>query len=291
MRLYEHIRGRPAGPVNCLAFVEKPKLYMNQVQRKVITVICDQFLHGISKSGTEERSVSETTRLLITSMISIMKIRAEFYHDDHFLSEIELRDLINHLRHQWISTELMPKQKNLAMRRKTSIYNAWVRNRFGSRAFFLAVLELGLNMMPSGAPEHAHRFFTEESRARHCLEELVFWLARLADAVSAHQDIADAGDVRRKSGTERGKSGLTMEEQAARARRNRAQSHLRQALELQDALKAPYRGRLQSWKQLTSQEQHLLNDLQSGRLHRQLEAAKIHHGVRVQALPFRMGIG
>ena len=70
----------------------------------------------------------------------------------------------------------------------------------------------------------------------------VFWLARLADAVSAHQDIADAGDVRRKSGTERGKSGLTVEEQAARARRNRAQSHLRQALELQDALKAPCRG-------------------------------------------------
>jgi hypothetical protein len=210
---------------------------MNQVQREVIAVICDQLLHGLSKSGTKERSVSETTRLLITSMISIMRTGAKVYHDDHFLSERELRDLINHLRHQWSSTELKPKQKKLAMRKKTSIYNAWVRNKFGSRVFLLAALELGLNMMPSGAPDHAHRFFTEESRARHCLEEMVVWLARLADAVSAHQDIADAGEVRRKSGTERGKSGLTLEEQAARARRNKTQSHLRQALVMQDALK------------------------------------------------------
>ena len=66
--------------------------------------------------------MSETTRLLITSMISIMKIRAEFYHDDHFLSEIELRDLINHLRHQWISTELTPKQNNLAIRRNKYLH-------------------------------------------------------------------------------------------------------------------------------------------------------------------------
>ena len=203
----------------------------------------------------------------------------------------EVRDLINHLRHHWISTQLTPEQKGLAMRKKSSIYNAWVRNSFGSRAFFLAVLELGLNMMPSGAPEHAHRFSSEDSRARHCLHELVFWLARLADAVSAHQDIADTGDVRRKSGTERGKSGLTTEEQAARARRNRARSRLRQALMLKDDMKARRRGRPQSWKQVTPQEQHLLNDLESGSLHRELRAARIDHGGRVQAPPFRMGIG
>ena len=100
--------------------------------------------------------MSEKTRLLITSMISIMKIRAEFYHDDHFLSEIKLREFINHLRHQWISTELRPKQKNLAMRRKTSIYSVWVRNTFGSKAFFIAVLEQGLAKRCSRARSSVH---------------------------------------------------------------------------------------------------------------------------------------
>ena len=291
VRLYELILGRPAGPINCLAIVQRPQMYLNQLQREVITVICEELLHGMSGYGTEDRSVSEKTRLLIKSMISIRNIRAKFYHDDHVLSEAELRGLINHLRHQWIDTELEPKQMNLPMRKKTSIYNVWVRKTFGSKAFFIAMLEQGLNMMPSGAPEHAHRFISEESRARHCLQELVLWLARLADAVTAHQDVADAGDVRRKSGTERWKSGLTMEEQAARARRNTARSLLRQALMLHDAVKDRSRGRPRSWSQLSSYEQHLWHDLHSGKLHRQLDAAQIDHGGRVQAPPFRVGIG
>ena len=246
---------------------------------------------GMSKEGTEECSVSEQTRLLITNMTSILKIRAEFHHEDHFLSEPELRDLINILRYQWMRTELTERQKKLPMRKRSSFHNAWVHNTFGSRAFFVAVLELGFNMMPSGAPEHAHRFSNEEVRARHCLEELILWLARLADAVSAHQDIADAGEVRRKSGSVRGQSGLTLEEQAARSRRDRAKSRLRQALVLQDAFKSRGRGRLQSWMHLSSHEQHLLNELESGNLHRQLKATEIDHGGRVQAPPFRMGIG
>ena len=86
-----------------------------------------------------------------------------------------------------MATELTEWQKKLPKRKKSSIYTAWVRNTFGSRAFLHAVLELGVNIMPNGAPEHAHRFRTEESRARHCLEELIMWLARFADAVSSHQ--------------------------------------------------------------------------------------------------------
>ena len=141
------------------------------------------------------------------------------------------------------------------------------------------------------ATEHAHRFISEESRAGHCLQELVLWMGRFADAITLHQDVADAGDVRRKSGTERWKSGLTMEEQAVRARRNTARTLLRQALMLQDAVKDRSRGRPQSWSQLTSYEHHLLHDLHSGKLHRQLDAAQIDHGGRVQAPPFRVGIG
>ena len=121
VRLYELILGRPAGPINCLAIVQRPQMYLNQLQREVITVICEELLHRMSGYGTEDRSVSEKTRLLIKSMISIRNIRAKFYHDDHVLTEAELRGLINHLRHQWIDTELEPQQMNLPMRKKTSI--------------------------------------------------------------------------------------------------------------------------------------------------------------------------
>jgi hypothetical protein len=78
MSLYEHIYGRPPGPINCLAFVAKPQLHMNQVQREIISVICDQLLQGLSKSRAAEHGVIEKTRSLISSMISIMKIRAFF---------------------------------------------------------------------------------------------------------------------------------------------------------------------------------------------------------------------
>jgi hypothetical protein len=278
------------------ATAAKPKLRLSQVQREIITENCDNLLRGFTKSRAAEHDVSKNLRSMITSMTKIINMRAIFYDEDQVLSEEELRGLVNHLRHEWIRTQLTSKQENLPMNKKTSIYNAWAHKTFGSKAFFMAVLDLGSNMMPSDASEHAHRFSSEESRALHCLDDLVIWLARFADAVTAHQDIADAADVRRKSGTVRGKSGLTAEEQTARDRRSRATSRLRQAWMLREEMEAHRRScvfRLQrprSWEELATCEQHLLRDFQNGRLHRECAAARQNHGGRVQAPPFRVGL-
>ena len=264
---------------------------LNQLQREVITIICDQLLYGMSGHQRVDRSTSDQARLLITNLTSILKIRADFHREDHFLSEPKLRDPINHLRYNWMATKLTEAQKKLPMKKKSSIYSAWVRNTSGSRAFFHAVLELGVNMMPSGAPGHAHRFRNEESRARHCLQELIMWLVRLADAVTSHQELVEDLQIRRKSGSVRWQSGLTQEEHTARSRRDRAKSRLRQALVLQEALERNRREWWQNYRRLSSHEQHLLNDLERGNLQRELDAAQIDYGGCVQAPPFRMGIG
>ena len=114
MRLHEHILGRPAGPVNSLAIVTKPQLKLNQLQRQVITVICDQLLYGMSGHGRVDRSTSEQLRLLINNLTRILNMRACFFHEDHHLAETEFRGLISHLRHTWLEDELTTMQKQLA---------------------------------------------------------------------------------------------------------------------------------------------------------------------------------
>ena len=59
---------------------------------------------------------------------------------------------------------------------------------------------------------------------------------------------------------------------------------------LQDAqrIQAAVRRYLNSWYELKLWEKDVLEALQSGRLQQDLEAAKMAHGGRVQAPPFRM---
>ena len=288
--------GRPLGPVNCFATVRKPELRLSQVQREIITELCDNFLYGFSKTREADHDAARKLRTLISSMSKIMKKRAECYDENKVLSEKELRGLVNRLRNRWIQAELTPVQQKMRRRQKTSIHTAWVYKTFGSKAFFMAVLQMGANMMPSGASEHAHRYASEDCRAKSCLDDLVIWLARFADAVQAHQDFADATEVRRKSGTVRGQSGLTEEEQAARDRRNIASWRLRRAFALREELQYHSRQcffqsrRPRSWMELTSCEQHLLRSLDNGMLHQEWATARDKHGGRVQAPPFRMDL-
>ena len=57
--------------------------------------------------------------------------------------------------HDWLKNNLRPHQQSKTWSQKSSIFGALVRNTFGSKAFLLAMFQCGLNIMPSGAPEHA----------------------------------------------------------------------------------------------------------------------------------------
>ena len=196
--------------------------------------------------------------------------------------------------HDFWRTELRPDQKTKLERQKSSIFSAWVRNTFGSKAFLCAVRQNGFNIMPSGAPENARNFQSNEARATQCLEEVLSWLAKFADDYSDHKNKLSTIQARLRSSTKKGESGLTKEQQQARDRRNRAQENVQWAKNLKGEVEAHWKRDFRYWKhprnekQMKQHERRALADLRSGRLHQELQEAKDAHGGPVHADPFRM---
>ena len=196
--------------------------------------------------------------------------------------------------HEWLAKNLCQDQQDRKMSQKTSIFGAWVRNTFGSKAFLMATLQTGLNMMPSGAPEHAHMFPSKAARATTCLQELVSWLSVFADTVTHHKTSTSFKQARQYSGTKRKESGLTPDQRDARSARDKALRNLQTARSIKAEVDAHWNADYRrfhnprSWQQLQWWEQKTLEDFQAGRLRQRLDAAKARHGGRVQAEPFRM---
>ena len=142
------------------------------------------------------------------------------------------------MMNEWLGENHCPEQQWYIRRRQTSIFGKWVRDTFGSKAFLMAMLQTGLNMMPSGAPEQAQNFFSEADRATKCLEELVAWLALFANLVAHHQSKKSTQEAQQRSGTKRGVSGLTADQREKRARRDRAQRDLAVAKKIQAEVNA-----------------------------------------------------
>jgi hypothetical protein len=273
-----------------------------QAQRQVIATVCTELLYGFSRHGASEHGsvivehgrTSKDLEKLISSMADAMNYRARFHTDDHILTEEETSKTYTGLMHVWLAKELRPDQQSKAPSKKSSIFAAWVRKTFGSKALLCALLMFGPSLMPSGAPKHAWRFASAQERATKCLEEVVTWLARFADALVKHRDTDAMREARQRSGTQRGQSGLSQEQRDQRTRRDNAFHRLRQALQLQAEVEAywgyNYRRfsnpRRRSW--MHRWEQELLTVLQNGDLRRDFDAARTAHGGRVQAPPFRM---
>ena len=95
-----------------------------------------------------------------------------------------------------------------------------------------------------------------------CLEELLAWLARFADAFIAHRNRDDMQEPRQRSGTQRGQSGLTPEQPERRAWRNTMLGRLQDAKRIQ----ASVRRNPRSWYELELWEKDALEALESGKL-------------------------
>ena len=251
------------------------------MQRKVIENTCENMLYGFSPRGSAEHGASDrdcTSKDLQKLSTNTSEVVATY----------------TGWMHEWLAKELRPEQQNKLPKQKSSIFAVWVRNTFGSKAFFMAMLQFGPNLMPSGAPEHAHRFARPEDRAMKCLQELVSWLYRFANALSDHREIKATQDARQRSGKLRNTSGLTQQERDQRSRRDTARQRLQQAEKLQaevDAFKhQDYRKftNPRPWSWLKRWEQQELAALQNGELCQEFEAAQSAHGGRVQAPVFRI---
>ena len=57
---------------------------------------------------------------------------------------------------RWLSDNLTMHQSRKTRSQKTSIFNAWLRNNYGSKRFVMAILETGLSWVTtSDAAEHS----------------------------------------------------------------------------------------------------------------------------------------
>ena len=270
------------------------------MQRQVIAETCENLLYGFDPRGAAEHGASDRDctskdlQKLITNMSSAMQYRALKHTDDHILTTSEVAATYTGWMHEWLAKELRPEQQKKLPKQKSSIFAVWVRNTFGSKAFLMAMLQFGPNLMPSGAPEHAHRFARPEDRAMKCLQELVSWLSRFANALSDHRQNKATQDARQRSGKQRNTSGLTQQERDQRSRRDTARQRLQQAEKLQAEVDAfrykDYRKftNPRSWYRLKLWEQQELAALQKGELRQDFEAAQAAHGGRAQAPVFRI---
>ena len=169
-----------------------------------------------------------------------------------------------------------------------------VKVKYMYGAVVIAVLQCGSTLMPSGAAEHAHMFRNNEARAIACLEELVEWLARVADAYVAHKKDPATQRAREYSGIARGQSGLTAAQQQLRSRRGAARTRLHRANTLQREARA-YTNRdyrefrcPRGWFQLAHWEPEEIRVLERGDLQRACDEAAAAHGGAVTARSFRL---
>ena len=208
-------------------------------RREVIAMACKELLFGFASRGaTEHAEISEVLVLkdlakVIANIQKALEHRRTFCADNEMLSQDDVAKIFTRWMHDFIATELRSDQQAKKESQKTSIFSAWVRNTFGSKAFLCAILQNGFNIMPSGAPEHAPKFASEAARATHCLGEVLLWLAKFADDYTEHRNKQSSIEARKRSGTTFGESGLTREQRQARNRRDCAKRNLLWAKELQ----------------------------------------------------------
>ena len=201
--------------------------------------------------------------------------------------------MMNAWRREWLRQELTPEQKQKEEREQNSIFNAYLNRRHGGKQFVSAIWQTGASWMPPlGASEHGL-----ESNTLHVMARFGAWLDAFLNSLREHASNPATRSAHARSGHARGQSGLSAEESAARSWRAEAQSNYKWAVYIAEQLgdrRPQARGwaaahyRTRAWRDLNWGERWWVQQLRSGALMRELQAARAAHGGRVEAPPFRM---
>lgn len=129
---------------------------------------------------------------------------------------------------EWFAENLSDEQQRLKHSKKTSIWNAFVKREGGTKHFVMAVWQTGLSWLPplemlngdrSGALEHVATHFAQ-------------WTRQLARSVAHHKRNPRTEEAIRRSGSSRGRHGLTPEDLENRENRRQATSDYYHGLDL-----------------------------------------------------------
>ena len=124
----------------------------------------------------------------------------------------------------WLAKNLEAHQIDLPYAKKSSIFNAFIKQNYGGKLFVTAVWLSGCSWMSDFEIP-----FPDSTAATTVAERLVQWLSLVLDAIAAHKAHPDAREAQRRSGKDRGYSGLNWAEQKMRKQRKRAERNLDQA--------------------------------------------------------------
>ena len=300
VNLFEELRGRRMGPRN--AFNEAPKppsLHLTEQQADDLEELAQGPLYGFAWGAEEHLRfgllASENSRLpgeVFLVMQELLRVRAR-HAPGRASGELSYEDTCacwNAWRAEWYSRELRPDQRRKSSSQRSSIFNAFVRARFGSTQFAKAVLRVGVHVMPTrratgeggvfgggGAAEHASTLAEANAHRQRCLDDVMRWVRRFCDAWRAHRQDGDAEVARVRS------RGLTEQEDVARRDRDAARNRLRTALALERQVELG-----QSEQQMATRQRRLLACLRDGSLAREAAEASRCHGGAVQAPALRL---
>ena len=199
---------------------------------------------------------------------------------------------------EWRENYLTPKQQRYKTIQQTSIFNAWVRKRYGSKHFLMAMLETGITWAPSAG-------FLETDRdgvTEHVAQNFATWIAAVMRSIASHKNDAATMEARARSGSAYGQHGLTPQQIQDRKERDDARRNYHWAVELNTRLlvskgKSTGKGKRQtaapeptpkSWRDMTGAEQWWLYELWNGNLASIKKEAERKHGGKVQAKDFTM---
>ena len=117
--------------------------------------------------------------------------------------------------HEWMANEQTQQQRLGKPRQQSSNFAAYLNNNFGGKHFVMALWQTGVQWAPSPQMLQTDPNGALEHVAKNCAK----WTQRLARSIKEHKDAPKTQEARRRSGTEKGKHGLTdLEVQKRRAK-------------------------------------------------------------------------
>ena len=129
-------------------------------------------------------------------MRELFSRRREFMPDDFKpLCDANIRATIwNQWCNDFIREELNDEQRTYSRMRQTSIFNAYMNNRYGCKHFVFALLQTGM-LWSGGAEEH----FNAKAKLI-ATQQFLKWIRDLVRTIKFHQAQESTQLARRKSG-------------------------------------------------------------------------------------------
>ena len=257
------------------------------VMNRAVNALCECRLFeptGATEQGRSAMMMKEPD-VIQASWKRLFKIRRTVEKDDMKLISDE--NVCIDLHDMWMSTWLYENLTNeqrttITNRTKTSMFEAWLTNEYGSKRFVMAIIETGVSSAtPSGVAEHISPYTDMPVGApEHTMSRCMKWILKVVKVIGRQKN-----NLMVQAGFEKNSSGLAQEEEELRAARDQARAEieygafLNRRLELREG-KGRSKGKRDKWlwpiewNELSRKQKWYVCEFRNGDLMKAKEAAE-----------------